>query len=50
MVNSHHQDLGGANWHLFPVDSIELSSYGAILIREVELRKIDVPNYPDVKE
>jgi hypothetical protein len=50
MVNSHHQDLGGKNWHLFPVDAIELSSYGAILIREVELRKIDVPNYPDAKE
>jgi hypothetical protein len=50
MVNSHYQDTGGQNWHLFPVDKIELSSYGAILIREVELRPIDVPNYPDAKE
>ena len=50
MCNSHHQDLGGANWHLFPVDSIELRRYGAILIREVEIRPMDVQDYPDAKE
>jgi len=50
MVNSHYQDLGGKNWHNFPADSIELSSYGAILIRAMTLRPIDTNGFPDAKE
>jgi hypothetical protein len=37
MVNSHYEGANAANnWHLFPLSRIELSTYGAMLIREIE--------------
>jgi hypothetical protein len=39
MVNSHHKgETADRNWHLFRLNRIELRSYGAMLIREVEVR------------
>jgi hypothetical protein len=49
MVNSWYQGLGGQNWHLFPVDRIELKRYGAILIREVEFRGMDAEGLVDAR-
>jgi len=48
MVNSWYTDA--RNWHLFPVDKIELRRYGAILIREVEFRSVDAAGLVDAKE
>lgn len=50
MVNSHYYGENAAkNWHLFRLDRIELQSYGAMLIREVELRPADTEGLIDVK-
>ncbi|MDE2440737.1 MAG: hypothetical protein KGP14_06910 [Betaproteobacteria bacterium] len=41
MVNSHyHGEKADRNWHLFRLDRIELRAYGAMLIREVQVRTV----------
>ena len=50
MVNSHYEGLGGQNWLLFPLAKVELSTYGALLIREIEFRLVDSAGLIDVKE
>jgi hypothetical protein len=42
MVNSHYEGANAANnWHTFPLSRIELSTYGAMLIREIEFVPAD---------
>lgn len=49
MVNSHYEGLGGKNWHLFPLARVELSAYGAMLIREIEFRPVDSSGLIDAR-
>lgn len=50
MVNSHYYgESAGKNWHLFPLKNIELSRYGAMLVREIEFRPIDANGLLDSK-
>jgi hypothetical protein len=50
MVNSHHRgETADRNWHLFPLNRIELQRYGAMLIREVELRDVDLAGFTDAR-
>ena len=50
MVNSHYYgDNANKNWHMFRLDRIELRSYGAMLIREVEIRSADLTGLVDAK-
>ena len=44
--NSWGRDWGDNGWHLFPLDAVEISRYGAILFREVHILPKD---FTDIK-
>jgi hypothetical protein len=45
--NSWGRDWGDAGWHLFPLEEVEIDTYGAILIRELAFTPGEVDDYPD---
>lgn len=47
--NSWGDDWGEDGFHSFPLDEVELSSYGAAILRDLELRPIDTANFPDAE-
>jgi hypothetical protein len=47
--NSWGRDWGDAGWHLFPLDEVEIDTYGAILIRELAFAPGELADYPDVE-
>lgn len=50
MVNSHYYGENAAkNWHEFLLDRLEIDRYGAVIVRSLELRPVDVNGLPDMK-
>jgi len=47
--NSWGRGFGEKGWHEFPLANVEMG-YGAAIIRDLELRPIDVTGLPDAKE
>jgi hypothetical protein len=47
--NSWGRSWGDSGWHLFPLEEVEINTYGAILIRELAIVPGDLAGYPDAE-